>query len=366
MRINLPTLLREDARNIYIESSFSKSNEQVHRLALTAAIQFLYNGFMKKIFRRWPALAVLLTLPLTAGVSGYRIFFARTTLADGTPGIIIRQFLRNELASYLLVNPLTLASEIIPASGLKTKTAALGDLLQEFAASPYARALAAVAQNAKKLQDAGITHSLPEERGISLTIDLCPSQKPLDRYLFSDILAAFGRVERPVPLAIAVSGLWMEKHPADLNWLSELAHSNQITVDWINHSYHHQYDPRLPLRRNFLLEKGVDLNVEILKTEQKMIECGLTPSVFFRFPGLVSDNSEFARVLAYGLIPVGSDAWLAKKQKPGAGSIVLIHGNGNEPLGIAKFLILVRQEQTAIKNKNWLLYDLRDSLAQPE
>jgi hypothetical protein len=92
----------------------------------------------------------------------------------------------------------------------------------------------------------------------------------------------------------------------------------------------------------------------------------LTPSVFFRFPGLVSDNSEFMRVLAYGLIPVGSDAWLAKKQKPGPGSIVLIHGNGNEPLGIKKFLALARQEQTAIKKRNWLLFDLRESLLQPK
>ena len=321
---------------------------------------------MKKIFRLWPALAVLLTLPLTAGVSGYRIFFARTTLADGTSGIIIRQFLRNDLAFYLLVHPLTLASEIIPASGLKAETAALGDLLRKFAVSPYARALAAAAQNAKKLQDAGLTHSLPEERGISLTIDLCPSAKPLDRSLFKAILAAFGKIEQPVPLAIALSGLWMEKHAQDLLWLSRLSRSGQVTIDWINHSYHHQYDPRLPLRRNFLLEKGVDLNAEILNTEKKMIECGLTPSVFFRFPGLVSDYAEFARVLAYGLIPVGSDAWLAKRQKAEPGSIVLIHGNGNEPLGISKFLALITSERSAIKKKNWLLFDLRDSLIRPK
>jgi hypothetical protein len=72
------------------------------------------------------------------------------------------------------------------------------------------------------------------------------------------------------------------------------------------------------------------------------------------------------RVLAYGLIPVGSDAWLAKKQKPESGSIVLIHGNGNEPLGITKFLALVEQERTAIKKRNWLLFDLRDSMGRSE
>ena len=112
-------------------------------------------------------------------------------------------------------------------------------------------------------------------RGICLTIDLCPSRKPLDRSLIQDILAAFEKVERPVPLAISLSGLWMEKHPDDLRWL-------------------------------------------------------------------------------------------VKNQKPGPGSIVLIHGNGNEPLGIAKFLALIGSERTAIKKKKWLLWDLRDSLIQSE
>ena len=42
--------------------------------------------------------------------------------------------------------------------------------------------------------------------------------------------------------------------------------------------------------------------------------------------------------MAYGLIPVGSDAWLAKNEVPSAGSIVLVHGNGNEPVGVEKLL----------------------------
>jgi hypothetical protein len=317
---------------------------------------------MKRTFRSCLITAVLLSVPLGAAVSQYRIFFARTALADGAAGIIIRRFTRDHRAYCLVVRPLTLATEIAPLAGLKTAAAPLADLRREFASSPYDRAQAEAAANSMKLEDAGITHSLPAERGISLTIDLCPSKKPLDRSLFNDILAAFGNAERPIPLAIAVSGIWMEKHPADLRWLAELARSGRITVDWIDHSYHHQYDPRLPLRRNFLLEKGVDLNAEVLQTEQKMIACGLTPSIFFRFPGLVSDQAEIMRILALGLIPVGSDAWLAKKQEPGSGSIVLIHGNGNEPLGIKEFLTLVKQEQRAIKKKNWLLFDLRDGL----
>jgi hypothetical protein len=321
---------------------------------------------MKKFFHSWLALAIFSSMPLLAGVTEYQVFFAKTALADGSEGMIIRRFMKNHQGLYLAVHLQTLATEIIPLADRKIVTAPLSDLQGQFSSSAYSKALAEAAAESKKNLDAGITHSLPKERGISLTIDLCPSQKPLDRYLFMDIQAAFGQVEQPVPLAIAVSGLWMEKHQADLRWLLGLVREGKISIDWINHSYHHQYDPRLPMSRNFLLKKGVDLDSEILKTEIKMIECGLTPSVFFRFPGLVSDQDEFTRVLAYGLIPVGSDAWLAKKQKPESGSIVLIHGNGNEPLGIKKFLALVKKEQRAIKKRNWLLFDLSDSLARSE
>jgi hypothetical protein len=42
----------------------------------------------------------------------------------------------------------------------------------------------------------------------------------------------------------------------------------------------------------------------------------------------------------------------------------LIHGNGNEPLGIKKFFELLQQEKADIKKKNWLLYDLRESISK--
>ena len=275
---------------------------------------------MIRIFRGCLIAAALLSVSLAAAVSEYRTFFAATRLADGTPAIVIRRFTRDHHSYGLLLRPRTLATEIAPLAGLEIAPAPLEDLRREFAKSPYDLALAEAAANSGKLQDAGITHSLPAERGISLTIDLCPSQKTAGPFPVRRHSGRLRRQRAAHPLAIAVSGIWMEKTRADLRWLAGLARSGRVTIDWIDHSYHHQYDPRLPLRRNFLLEKGVDLNEEVLKTEEKMMACGLTPSIFFRFPGLVSDQAEIMRTLALGLIPVGSDAWLAKKQKPGPGA----------------------------------------------
>jgi len=93
-----------------------------------------------------------------------------------------------------------------------------------------------------------------------------------------------------------------------------------------------------------------------------MLKNGLLPSVFFRFPGLVSDQQLVYRITDFGLIPIGTDAWLAKGQAPQAGSIVLIHGNGNEPVGVNDFIALLKQKAPEVAKKQWLLYDLRQSV----
>ena len=93
-----------------------------------------------------------------------------------------------------------------------------------------------------------------------------------------------------------------------------------------------------------------------------LLQKGLLFSAFFRFPGLVSDHQLVETVTDYGLIPVGSDAWLAKGQAAHNGTIVLIHGNGNEPVGIKDFIKLLQNEKPAVIDKEWQLYDLRESV----
>ena len=41
---------------------------------------------------------------------------------------------------------------------------------------------------------------------------------------------------------------------------------------------------------------------------------------------------------------------------------MLIHGNGNEPVGVNEFISLLKAESRAIKKKQWILYDLRESV----
>ena len=68
------------------------------------------------------------------------------------------------------------------------------------------------------------------------------------------------------------------------------------------------------------------------------------------------------KITDFGLIPIGTDAWLAKGQQSTPGSIVLIHANGNEPIGVNDFIKLLQSKTQSIAKKQWLLYDLRESV----
>jgi peptidoglycan/xylan/chitin deacetylase (PgdA/CDA1 family) len=304
---------------------------------------------------------------LAQGVKNYSVFFATCQPAPpGRPLAVLRDLRQGGKPFVLAVDPESLMTQLLPKKGLRLHRLSWAKLREAMKDTPYGRAMADSEKNALAQQDAGIVHTLPPGKGVVLTIDLCPSTHPLDRGLFTAVLAAFAPEEKPVPLGIAITGIWMLEHPKDLEWLRQLERDGEIAATWINHSFNHRYSSKLPLSRNFLLEAGTDANYEVLATERAMIDNDLRPSVFFRFPGLVSDPALVHRVVAYGLIPVGSDAWLAKNQIASPGSIILVHANGNEPIGIEKFLELIKVEQKAIREKNWLLFDLRESVSREE
>lgn len=306
-------------------------------------------------------LSVALTHPsdVIPRITDYRVSFGQQSQA-GQLRVVLRRFRLDGQPHCLTVDPQTLDTRIEPDRAPEQPDLPFKLLPR----TTYTQVLSVSGANAKPLQDAGITHTLPTEKGIVLTIDLCPSHKPLDRVIFTSLMKQLKKIESPVPLALSITGVWMREHPDDLAWVKKQQQQGLLDITWINHSFNHRVSPSLPLDENFLLEPGTNLTDEVLKTEIALIENGLTPSVFFRFPGLISDQSLVDRILAFGLIPVGSDAWLAKGQNPGRGSIVLIHGNGNEPIGVQDFIQLLKHKQADIQHHDWLLYDLRKSVSE--
>jgi hypothetical protein len=311
--------------------------------------------------------SIILILLIVCGhsqtISSYTPYYARATYRNqDKPFFVLRRYVQDAKTMYLVLDAENLDVSLVPARKLILRPDSLKGLIKAFPLSAYSKAWFKAKTHSQSLQDAGISHAIPDRHGIVLTIDLCPSLKPLDRVLFLDILQQMSDIEKPVPLAISVSGHWMLKHQEDLDWLIKLDKRNKIAVTWINHSFNHYFNKTLPLYLNFMLMKGTNVNQEVLLNEKTMIEHNLVPSIFFRFPGLVSGPRVFEKVMNFGLIPVGSDAWLAKGENADDGNIVLVHANGNEPYGIKRFINLMHRNESNIRSGQWKLFDLKESV----
>lgn len=200
---------------------------------------------------------------------------------------------------------------------------------------PSQTAVNRAAPQSAVLENAGLSHSMKD--GSFITGDLCPSRKPLDR----DLLEVLKTIGPRTPVALAISGLWLTRHGADFQWLREQARSGALEITWVNHSYHHPYVPGRPPAKNFLLTPGFDVQAEILYTERLLIANGETPSIFFRFPGLISDAALMTAVRRDHLVVLGADGWLVFAPPLRTGAILLIHPNGNEHPGLRLFVKLL-------------------------
>ncbi len=257
--------------------------------------------------------------------------------------IAIRSYNIESNSYFLLVDPNTLATKTIASSACSQTDVSMDS--QAIQNTPYLKALNRFSAPPYKLTNYGITHAEHPVNGIFLTGDLCPSLKPFEEKFFQTLVDEANKNNKPTPIALAVTGIWIINHPMEFKWLVEQEKANKLQIIWINHSYHHVYHANLPAEKNFLLIPNTDFTHEVLNTEKLLLEEGETPSVFFRFPGLVSDKQLIQQLRQFGLIPIGSDAWLAKGQKATSGSIVLVHGNSNEPAGIKLIMPILEKSE---------------------
>jgi hypothetical protein len=300
-------------------------------------------------------------------ISNYEAFMGwGTSILNPEEVIVFRRFLKEGSLYYLTLSPQSLKTQMQRSDSFAVHSSTWETLRSRYSTTTYITALKQAEKLSDTIQDAGFTRLYPSKTGIDLTIDLCPSKRPLDRIVFTDLIQEVGGVEKPIPIAVSVTGRWMERHAGDMLWLDSLVKAGNLSITWINHSYNHYTSKNVPLKTNFMLAAGTNVKSEVLNTEIALLERNIIPSVFFRFPGLVSDHKIYNEVLDFGLIPVGSDAWLAKGQWPKNGSIVLIHANGNEPLGVKEFIELLKSKRSDVLSKRWELFDLRESLVESE
>ena len=240
--------------------------------------------------------------------------------SDNSEWALLRRFDEGGRPLALAVNTHTLLTKLLPLP--KQTISCRKD-------SRYRRLLRLAGSPPYPLQNDGIIRGT---HGFYLTTDLCPSSKKgFEKRLYETIIRRF---PRPVPVTLFITKRWISRHPAAFKTLRQWDRNGTLAITWGNHTAWHHFHPRNPLRKNFVLSPEENLTVDILMLEKTLITKGALPSVFFRFPGLVSDKKTVQTVTGLGLIPIGTDAWLAQRQTPKEGSIILVHGNGNEPEGV--------------------------------
>ena len=276
----------------------------------------------------------------TPAVTGYRPVFRPGHDRAGVLQIAIREFRRGAIPQLLLVNPETLETSVVRVSALDTSRTPAAAIIRN---TPFIIALDRSTAPPYRLQNHGAVRAPLPADGMFLTVDMCPSTRPFEKEFFAAVAGLSQKSGRATPLAIAMTGSWLVNHRNELAWLVGQIQEGKLAATWVNHSYNHPYEPKAPLERNFLLTPGSDFEREVLATEQLLLENDLLPSPFFRFPGLVADGRLLEKLRQLALIPIGSDAWLAKGENPTSGSFILVHGNGNEPQGIRKIMPLLRK-----------------------
>ena len=248
---------------------------------------------------------------------------------NSQPYIAIRSFDLNSKKVLLIVDANTLKTGVILKS-----SATFEQCPKEISHSRYFKLLNHAKYETKhKLQNDGIVSS---GGGVVITTDLCPSHKKgFEDRLY---LALIKRFKKPVPVTLFITKRWILKHKKAFNKLRSWQKEGKLDITWGNHTAKHIYHPKAKLGHNFVLSPEENLAQDTLNLEVELLKKGVVPSVFFRFPGLVSDKKAMDTVSNLGLIAIGSNTWIAKGEKIKQDSIILVHGNKNEPKGVTMLL----------------------------
>lgn len=283
-------------------------------------------------------------------IEDYQRIFLPMYTKDGNLMIALRIMKMNNVPSFLIVNPQNFVTAVMPVTQLQPRNSVQKKKPGYFtywniASTPYYQLLNKSTAAPYLIENQGLNHADKLESGNVLTIDLCPSSKPFEATFFQQLVKRADALGKATPITIAITGMWLIEHPEEFQWLQTQEKARKLDITWANHSFSHVYYKDLPYSNNFLLSPATNIDMEILLTEKYLLEAGETPSVFFRFPGLVSNESLIKKIKEYGLIPLGTDAWIANlkrnHQEIIPGSILLIHGNSNEHKGVIDLLPLL-------------------------
>ncbi|WP_079542451.1 hypothetical protein [Bradyrhizobium lablabi] len=109
-----------------------------------------------------------------------------------------------------------------------------------------------------------------------------------------------------------------------------------LDIEWANHTMNHPLNTDKNGIMQFLCSQESDLTTEALALEILLLEQGICPSLWFRFPGNRYTIPLLSQLSRLSLIPLGITSWLERGDDIKFGSTVLVHANGNDEAGAKK------------------------------
>lgn len=272
-----------------------------------------------------------------------KLLLRRTCVVDGVPSAIVTT-IDSQLKSYIV------AEKILRTCSLKSS---LRDSMYEKYRAWFISQL-----SQKKALLCGFRNLL--ENKVCLTIDFCWSMRPIEQELVKALIKHSGEGCKEIHPLFFMSGRWLEQHPEEMHNLIVLGNCKNINPVWGGHSWAHPKSGEL--MNDFTLPLFQE---DTLRAEMVLLEWGIVPTVFYRFPGLFHDQVHLEKTIELDLFPIDCDSWQARlvnneknpfAQPIRAGSIILVHGNGNEPAGILPLLKWLEE------NSQWQLESIRSFL----
>lgn len=186
---------------------------------------------------------------------------------------------------------------------------------------------------------------------VALSIDMCQSSRTWNKNLYDELSRLGDVLGKPVPIGVAMTGGWARAHSTEFAELQRRA-KDSLAIEWINHSNTHPLHCTDASQRScaFLTAPSVSMQDEVLGLEKVLLGQGEVAGPLFRFPGLIHDERRLGELDALGLSALDANAWLAKGQPVKPGSVILVHGNGNEPPGIQKIMTWLREHKSELES----------------
>ncbi len=292
-------------------------------------------------------------------------FGVERVLAEGARVVVLRHLSFRGVPTYVAAEDHSFELFMVDAEALDAATREVAD--EERGEFRYLAALERARNNVLCHLHPVMASMAPEATTrFTVTVDMCQSRREWEGDFYQRLVDLGRELGTPQPVGVAMTGLWAHRHPEDFDQLVAWQREGLLDITWINHSFHHQLSRDDDGRYWFLTSSNVDFVAEVLELEVLLLQQGVMFSPLFRFPGLTHDERTLAELNELGLFPLDADGWVAKGEPIEDGTVVLLHGNGNEAHGIDMFFDWLDPRIEDVRGGRIVLIDATAVLPLPD